>query len=114
MLVPEIFSLFKDSNYNRIEDEHFYLSVNMTTGFIEFLMGPRITIANLKAYKRRSLITKEQFQSTLKNIDIILKWAHEYDEVETSEKFIYSLAEKKSQKKIACINAETGEIICYS
>ncbi len=94
-----------------IDGEHFYLSVNMTTGFIEFLMHPYITVDEIKAFDKKSLITEEHFKNVWSSIDAILKWDLQYDEDEPYEKLVYKLCEKKSKKKIACIDAVTGEII---
>ncbi|MEC1177034.1 DUF4901 domain-containing protein [Metasolibacillus meyeri] len=95
-----------DGESQMIEGETFRLTISATTGLVDSLMGPSITVDQIKAYIKKPVIGDEQFQQALRNIDAQLIWHGD------EEQLMYQLCDKNSNKNISYLDATTGELIC--
>lgn len=102
-----------NGNGVQIEGEHFYVSVNRTTGLIDLLMGPKVSLNQIKQFQSQLILPIEKLSVAFKEIDANLRWSKEYDKEEPYEKMKYAICHRESKKKIVGVNAYTGEVILY-
>ncbi|MBQ0140015.1 MAG: DUF4901 domain-containing protein [Kurthia sp.] len=106
------FSIFV--NEQPIEPEYFVISINRTTGDVESLMTPKISVTELDAYTSSPLITLEQAKRVLSELEAIPQWQLDYEEDKEIDRLIYRFVHKKTKQPVLGIHAVTGSLITMS
>lgn len=102
-----------NGNEIRIDGEQFYVLVNRTTGFIDLLMAPKVSLDLIKQFQSNLICPIEHLSNDFKEIDANLRWSKEYDKEGLYEQLKYEICHRESKKKLAGVNAYTGEAICF-
>lgn len=95
----------------KLDGEFFMLSVNKTTGLIDMLMGPKMSVNVLREFTPQAALPFEEVQEALDGIDVVLEWDKRYDQDEPYELLIYRFKERGTNKSINYINATNGALI---
>ena len=102
-----------DGNGLMIEGEFFNVAVNRTTGLIDLLMSPSVSINMLEQLQEKPILPLDQLVEPIKQIDACLHWSTEYnDQDQPYEQLKYKLCESSTKHFIKGINAWTGALIC--
>lgn len=99
----------------RIEGEFFRVAVNRTTGLIDLLMSPSVSINMVEQMQEKPIIPLNQLVETMEQIDACVQWSREYrNRNQSYEQLKYKLCERSTKRSIKGINAWTGALICRS
>lgn len=95
----------------RMDGEFFMVCVNKTTGNVDMLMTPDLSIATIKNYTPSPIMDLSKAKQALSEIDAFLQWENNYNTDEPIKRLKYKFGHHKTKQAIKGINAVTGELI---
>lgn len=98
----------------RMEAELFMIGVNETTGLVDVLMTPTVSVEMIEAFIAGTPLPLNEALQAVKKLDLKLSW----DVEETINKVIdipqYRLCEHQTKRTVRGLNALTGELILWN
>lgn len=102
------FQLFIDSYC--LEGEFFEIAVNQTTGLIDVLMTPEISLETLDMYELPPLLPMTKALESLQQVEVALQWQASYED-DVPEQLIYKIISSETKQFVKGIDASTGKLI---
>lgn len=109
-----IFNFQLHNGEGTLIDEILNISINWTTGFVEYYSGPRIDLEQIDKVSTVPKITLEEAKDIfMEQLDFDLVWEMDFDEEKESYKLVYKLCDKNTRTEIRYIDAITGAVITW-